>query len=101
MASDHDACGLVPFEAPHRAQSCLEAPVVSFDPIVGVLGGVVECSWQVVSNDSDEGVGPVSGDLSRLATAGNDHGKERCRGLQVTLFRQEHVDDLPYWSTAR
>jgi hypothetical protein len=57
--------------------------------VVGVLGGVVECSWQVVSNDSDQGMGPVGGDLSRLAIGDNRHGEEHCRGLQVTLSLTE------------
>src|SRR5664280_3387656 len=87
MASDYDACVPVPFEAPHRTMPGLEAPVVSFDPVVGILSGVVKCGWQVVSNDSDQGVGPVSGDLSRLAIGGNRHGEERCRRLQVTRLR--------------
>ena len=50
MSSDHDAGGPVPFEAPHRSKSCLEPPVVGFDPIVGVLGRVVQCSRQEVGN---------------------------------------------------
>jgi hypothetical protein len=48
MASDYDACGPVPFEAPHRTKPGLEAPVVSLDPVVGILGGVVQCGRQEV-----------------------------------------------------
>jgi hypothetical protein len=42
------------------------AIVVSFDSIVGVPGGVVKCCRHEVGNNSDQGVGPVSGDLIRL-----------------------------------
>jgi len=46
MSSDHDAGRSVSFEAPHWPKSCLEATMVSFDSIVGVLGGVVQCIRQ-------------------------------------------------------
>src|SRR5664280_1414394 len=95
MSSDHDAGGPVPFEAPHRAKSCLEAPVVSFDSVVGVLGGVMERSRQEFCYHSDQGVGPVSRDLDWLAMGGDRRGEEPCRSLQVSLLGHEHVDDLP------
>jgi hypothetical protein len=43
--------------------------MVSFDPIVGVLGGVVKCSRQKIGDDSYQGVGPVGGDFNRSAMA--------------------------------
>ena len=55
MAPDDDAGGPVAFEAPHRPKPGLESPVVSFDSIIGVLGGVVKCSRQEVGNDSHQG----------------------------------------------
>src|SRR5665213_4625886 len=95
MASDHDARSPVPFEAPHGAKPGLQAPVVSFDPVVGVLGGVVKYSRQEVRNDAHQSVSSVGGDLSRLAMGADRIGEERSRSIQVTLLRQEHVDDLP------
>jgi hypothetical protein len=76
------------------AKPGLQASVVSFDPIVGILSGVVKCGRQEFRNDSDQGVGSIGGDFSRLAVGGDRTGKERCRSLQVTLLGQEHVDDL-------
>ena len=94
MAFDDHAGGPVLFEAPHGAKPGLQASVVSFDPIVGILSGVVKCGRQEFRNDSDQGVGSIGGDFSRLAVGGDRTGKERCRSLQVTLLGQEHVDDL-------
>src|SRR5450759_1461253 len=95
MASDYDACGPVPFEAPHRTKPGLEAPVVSLDPVVGILGGVVQCGRQEVRDHADQGVGPVSGDLSRLTVRADRIGEECCRSSQITLPGYEHIDDLP------
>jgi hypothetical protein len=94
MAFDDHAGSPVLFEAPHGAKPGLQASVVSFDPIVGILSGVVKCGRQEFRNDSDQGVGSIGGDFSRLAVGGDRTGKERCRSLQVTLLGQEHVDDL-------
>src|SRR5665213_3234224 len=93
MASDYDACGPVPFEAPHRTKPGLEAPVVSLDPVVGILGGVVQCDRQEVRDHADQGVGPVSGDLSRLTVRADRIGEECCRSSQITLPGHEHVDE--------
>jgi len=95
VPSDHDARGSVSFEASHRSKSCLESPMISFDSIVGELGGVVRCSRQEVRDHADQGVDPVRGDLSWLAMGGDHRGEEHRCGLQVTLLGHEHVDDLP------
>jgi len=95
VSFDDHAGGPVPFGAPHGAKSCLEAPVVSFDPVVGVLSGVVQCSRQEVGNGPDQCVGPVSGDLSRPAVGTDRIGEERRGGLEVSPLGYEHVDDLP------
>ena len=42
VTADDHAGGVVAFEAAHWAESGLEAAVVSFDPVVRVLGGVME-----------------------------------------------------------
>jgi hypothetical protein len=81
MSSDHDMCGPVSFEAAHRAESGFEAPIVGFDSVVGVLSGVVQCSRQEVGNDSDQGMGPVGGDLRRFAMGANCIGEELRSGL--------------------
>src|ERR1035437_7781981 len=95
MASDYDACGPVPFEAPHRTKPGLEAPVVSLDPVVGILGGVVQCGRQEGRDLADQAVGPVTGDLSRLTVRADPIGEVCCRSPQITLPGHEHVDDLP------
>src|ERR1019366_912765 len=95
MASDHDAGGPITFEASHWAKSGLEAPVVSFYPVVGVLGGVVNCVREELCNPADQGVGPVGGDLDRLAMCGDYRGEELPGGLQVSPRGHEYVDDLP------
>src|SRR3974390_2649707 len=94
MTSDHDAGRPVPFESPHRSQSGLQASVVGFDPVVGVLGGVVEGSWKELHDDSDQGMGPVSGDHGWLTMGADRYLEERRCRLQVTLAGQVHVDDL-------
>ena len=43
MASDYDAGRSVLFQSAHRAKSGLESPMIGFDSVVGVLGGVMEC----------------------------------------------------------
>jgi len=94
MPSDHDTRGSVAFEAFHRAKSCLEATMISFDSIVGVLRGVVECSRQEIRDHADQGVGPVGG--LGWQTMGGDCRTEELRGsLEVSPFGHENVDDLP------
>jgi hypothetical protein len=44
--------------------------MVSFDSMVGVLGGVVQCSRQEGRDHPDQGMVPVGGDLGRLAMGG-------------------------------
>src|ERR1039458_2004820 len=56
---------------------------------------VVRCGRQEVRDHADQGVGPVSGDLSRLTVRADRIGEEFCRSSQITLLRHEHVDDLP------
>ena len=66
LASDHDACGPIGFPTPQWAKPGLEASMVSFDPVVGVLVRVVKCDGQKFCDYSDLGVSPVGGDFSRL-----------------------------------
>src|ERR1035441_5274816 len=99
MASDYDACGPVPFEAPHRTKPGLEAPVVSFDPVVGILSGVVKCGWQVVSNDSDQGVGPVSDDLTRPSLEVIAMAENVVAAFRSRVFDKNTSMTCPYWST--
>src|SRR5664280_3848846 len=101
MASDYDACGPVPFEAPHGVKPGLQAPVVCFDPVVGILSGVVKCGGPVVGNESDEGVGPVSGDLSRLAIGVISMAKNVVAAFRSRFFDRNTSMSCPYCSTAR
>jgi hypothetical protein len=43
MASDDNAGRSVLFQSAHRAKSGLESPMIGFDSVVGVLGGVTAC----------------------------------------------------------
>ena len=43
MASDYDPGRSVLFQSAHRAKSGLESPMIGFDSVVGVPGGVMEC----------------------------------------------------------
>ena len=65
MSSDDDARRPVPFEATHRSKSRLEPSMVSFALVVGVLGGVAECSRQELGDHADWGMVTVNGDLGR------------------------------------
>jgi hypothetical protein len=59
--------------------------MVGLDPVVGVLGGVVECGRQELRDSSDQDMGPVSGDLGRI-TVGPDRGvEEPCSRLDTPL----------------
>jgi len=83
MALDDDAGGPVPFEAPHRTQSCLETPVVSLHSIVGVLSGVVHGSRKEVRDSACQGVGPVGSDFRRSTMGPDRIGDERCDRVPV------------------
>jgi hypothetical protein len=72
-------------ESSHRAQPGLQAPVVGFDPVVGVLGGVVERRGKELRDDADGGVGPVGGDLDRRAIRADHPLKEGRGSLQIPL----------------
>jgi hypothetical protein len=101
MAFDYNADDPVAFEGAHRTRSGLEPSVVSFDPAIGVLGGVVQWCRQMLRNGSCQCVGSVSGDLSRIATKADRIGEQLRGGLQVSPLGREHGMTFPYWSTAR
>jgi hypothetical protein len=56
VATDHDACGPVPFETPHRPQPRFQTSMVGLDSIVGELGGVVERGGQEFHDHPDQGL---------------------------------------------
>jgi hypothetical protein len=69
--------------------------MIGFDAVVGVPGGVVKCIRQELCNDSEQGVGPIGGDLGRLAMGSDHRGEELRGGLEVSLSGHEHVNGLP------
>jgi hypothetical protein len=71
-----------PFEASHWSEARPQASVIGLDPIVRVLGGVVEDDWQKLRHHPDQDVGPVGGDLSRLAVRSDRHREERFAALR-------------------
>src|SRR5664280_1722865 len=98
MAFDDHVGGLVPFEAPHRAKPGLEAPMVSFDPVVGVLRGVVK-------RDRKE-LGDRAWARSVVISAGSPWERIALAKNAVAAFRSRFLDKntsmtCPYWSTAR
>ncbi len=102
VTSYDDAGGPVLFEVPHRAESGFQAPVVGFDPVVGVLGGVVKCSRQELHDHPDRGVGPVGRDLGWRAVRADGRGEESGRSRRVALLIERSTSmTWPYWSTAR
>ena len=100
MAFDDHAGAPVPYEVPHRPKPGLQPSMVGFDPVVGILPDGVGHDRQELGDGSYHGVSPVSYDLGKLAVGADRIGEER-RRPQVSLLRQRHVYDLPYWSTAR
>ena len=101
MALDDDAGRSVLFQSAHRAKSGLESPIIGFDPVVGVLGCVMECSRQELCYRSDQGVGPVSGDLDRFAMGGDRRGKNRFAAFRSRFVDTNTSTTCPYWSTVR
>lgn len=54
--SSHDhPGGPIAFQATHRSQPRLQPSMIGFDPVVCVLGGVVECEWQELGDGSGQG----------------------------------------------
>ena len=82
-------------EAPQGAKPGLQASVVSFDPIVGISSGAVKCGRQEFRNDSDQGVGSIGGDLSRLAVGGDRTGREHVDDQSVVLNCSVDVPPRP------
>ncbi len=82
VASDGDAGGSVPFEAPHRTKPGLEAPVVSFDSVVGVPGGVVTGSVTFAAPGLSAGGAPTSAasETTKSSTTPTGTG---CSGLPI------------------
>ena len=100
VAGDDHAGGAVAFQPAHRSKPGLEAAVVGFDPVVGVLLGVVEAAGEQLLDRSGQGRGPVGGDLGRFAV-GDGRREEPCR-RGVSRFLETYTSmTWPYWSTAR
>jgi hypothetical protein len=52
MAGDDHPGTAIPLEAAHRSQPCLQAPMVSLDPVVGVpIGAMPRRRQQLLQHD--------------------------------------------------
>lgn len=78
---------------PHRPEAGFESAVVAFDPVVGVLGGVVKRVGQQLCGDVWERVGQVGDDLVGLFVRVERCG-EAAGGGDVAFGGEVHVDDL-------
>lgn len=54
VTPDHHRGGPVAFQAPHGSEPALEAAVVGFDPVVGVLRGVVVHASQQLDDGASQ-----------------------------------------------
>ncbi len=67
---------------PHWSESGLQAAVVGFDPVVGVVARVVEPTGHEIFDRSGECMGLVGGDLDRVAVVADRRRQEPGRGLR-------------------
>ena len=66
--TSHDHAGAaVAFESTHRSEPGLEPPMVAFDPVVRLPGGVVEHGRHQLIHHREERPGPIGHHLRRLA----------------------------------
>jgi hypothetical protein len=65
MAGNDDPGAVVLLESWHRSQPCLQAAVIGFEVVVGVLVGAVPCRWEQVFHDDRVGRSPIGDNLSR------------------------------------
>jgi hypothetical protein len=95
MTGDDHPDAVVPLEAAHRSQSCLQPAVVALDPIVGVPVGSVPRRWQQLLQHHRIGRCSVGDDLG-----GRDLGRadglaeEPAGGTGVPPRGDKYVDDL-------
>jgi hypothetical protein len=92
--ADHRRRGPVRSQAAHWPEPCLESAVIAFDPVVRVLGRVVERVGEEVVDDAQQRSCEVSGDLARTFTTGQHCLEEPGGRCDVSAFRHEDVDDL-------
>ena len=94
MTGDHDRRRPVGSQAAHRSKSRLETPMVTLDPIVGVLTGVMVSVSQQLLDNAQQRRGQVGSDLSRPTVIGERRGEESRRCGGVAPLRYVDVDDL-------
>ena len=99
VASNDHPGGVVAFEAAHRPEPCLQAAVVSFDPVVRVLLGVVEHARDQLLDGRAERRGSIGHDLDRFAMGTERGVEEPTRGHAVASRRDVHVGLLSVWLT--
>jgi hypothetical protein len=99
-ADDHPG-GPVAFESAHRPEAGLQSSVVGFDPIVRVRLGVVKRARHEFLDDRAQCRGSVGHDFDRLTVITERRLEKPTRCSGVASRRDEYVDDLAYWSTAR
>jgi hypothetical protein len=84
-ASHNHACGVVAFESTHRAEPGLEPAVVGLDPVIRVLGRVVEHGRHELIHDGEKRPCPIGHHLDRLAVIAERRDEARRRYLSPAL----------------
>ena len=69
--------------------------MVTFDPVVLVLAGVVHGGGDQVLDHVRQRRSPIGDDLRRFTVRSQGRGEEPARGADIASPGHEHVDDLP------
>ena len=81
---DHDAGASVPFETPHGPKPCLEASVVRFDSIVGVLRNPWALTWMPFSALSEVEGAPATTMTPQPSTSLRSWSKESTSPMRAS-----------------
>ena len=77
VTSDHDRCGAIGFESSHGSESGFKSPVITFDPVVRELLGVVKRVRDHFLDHGFQRLSKISDDLVWFAVSGQGFGEER------------------------
>ncbi|MFT6764114.1 MAG: hypothetical protein ACJAXA_002779 [Candidatus Aldehydirespiratoraceae bacterium] len=78
----------------HRSRPRFELAVVALDPVVPILGGVVEHFWKQVIDNAQQRSSQIRGDLTWSVAARQHRLEEPCRSWNIASFRDEHIEDV-------
>ena len=94
MTTNHDRRGPIRSQTSHRFQSCFESAVIVLDPVVRVLGGIMQNIRKQFIDHAQQRWSEIGRDFFRTFVAGQDRREERSCCGQIASFRNVHVDDL-------